>query len=87
MLPAAKLAGTAPRFASAVTTTAPPLILVAACEFAADKVSVTGTFNAAAVRGLGGGNPAERTARAAEETAKNTKRILQEAQHGGLVFS
>ncbi len=52
-----------------------------------DKVSVTGTFNAAGVRGLAGGNPAQRTAKATEETAKNTKRILQEAQHGGLTFS
>ena len=59
----------------------------AGLQAAADKVSVSGTFNAAAVRGLGGGNPAERTARAAEETARNTKRLLQEAQHGGLAFS
>jgi hypothetical protein len=51
------------------------------------KISVTGTFSAAAVRGLAGADPAERTAKASEETAKNTKRILQEAQHGGLVFS
>ncbi|MGH7199792.1 MAG: hypothetical protein ACREJB_04260, partial [Planctomycetaceae bacterium] len=51
------------------------------------KVSVSGTFNAAAVRGLSGGSAADRTARASEETAKNTKRILQEAQHGGLAFS
>ena len=52
-----------------------------------DKISVTGTFNAVGVRGLAGGNPAQRTAKAIEETAKNTKRILQEAQHGGLTFS
>ena len=52
-----------------------------------DKVSVSGTFNAAAIRGLSAGNPEERTARASEETAKNTKRILQEAQHGGLTFA
>jgi len=51
-----------------------------------DKVSVTGTFNAAGLRGIGAGNSSERTARASEETAKNTKRILQEAQHGGLTF-
>ena len=37
-------------------------------------------------RGLGSEGPAERTAKATEETAKNTKNILQEAQHGGLVF-
>jgi hypothetical protein len=52
-----------------------------------DKVSVSGSFNAAAIRGLSAGNPEERTARASEETAKNTKRILQEAQHGGLTFA
>lgn len=52
-----------------------------------DKVSVSGTFNAAAVRGLGGGTHAERTAKATEETARNTKRLLDEAHHGGLQFS
>ena len=51
-----------------------------------DKVSVKGTFNALGARGLGSEGPAERTAKATEETAKNTKKILQEAQHGGLVF-
>jgi TP901 family phage tail tape measure protein len=52
-----------------------------------DKIGVTGTFNAAAVRGFAGGGPAERTAKASEETAKNTKKLVQQAQHGGLVFS
>ena len=52
-----------------------------------EKISVSGTFNAAGIRGIGAGSPNERTARASEETAKNTKRILQEAQHGGLTFS
>ena len=51
-----------------------------------DRVRVPGTFNAAGLRGIGAGNSKERTARASEETAKNTKRILQEAQHGGLTF-
>ena len=51
-----------------------------------DRISVTGTFNAAAVRGLGGGAPEERTAKATEETAKNTRRILDEARQNGLVF-
>ncbi len=51
-----------------------------------DKVSVKGTFNALGARGLSSEGPAERTAKATEETAKNTKKILQEAQHGGLVF-
>jgi len=52
-----------------------------------EKVSVKGTFNALGARGLGSEGPAERTAKASEETAKNTKRLLQEAQHGGLQFS
>jgi len=56
-------------------------------QAAADKVSVSGTFNAMAVRGLGGGSHAERTARASEETARNTKRLLDEAHHGGLQFT
>ena len=51
-----------------------------------ERISVTGTFNAAAVRGLGGGSPEERTAKATEETAKNTRRILDEARQSGLVF-
>ena len=56
-------------------------------QSAADKVSVSGTFNAMAVRGLGGGSHAERTARASEETARNTRRLLDEAHHGGLQFT
>ena len=52
-----------------------------------ERISVTGTFNAAAVRGLGGGSPEERTAKATEETAKNTRRILDEARQSGLVFA
>jgi hypothetical protein len=54
---------------------------------AAAKTSVSGSFNAAAVRGLGTGNHAERTAKASEETARNTKRLLDEAHHGGLQFT
>jgi hypothetical protein len=55
---------------------------------AAAKVSVSGTFNAAAaVRGLGGGTHGERIAKATEETARNTKRLLDEAHHGGLQFT
>lgn len=40
------------------------------------KTSVVGTFNASAAYGLGQGNVAERTAKASEETAKNTKKLL-----------
>lgn len=54
---------------------------------AAAKVSVSGSFNAAAARGLGAGTHAERTAKATEETARNTKRLLDEAHHGGLQFT
>ncbi len=52
----------------------------------ARKISVTGTFNPAAIAGLGGGNAAERTARASEQTAKNTKRLVDAAVTGGLTF-
>jgi len=48
---------------------------------------VQGTFNVAGVRGLAGGNAADRTAKATEETARNTKRLLQSAERGGLQFS
>jgi hypothetical protein len=56
-------------------------------EFGQEKVSVKGTFNALGARGLASQGPAERTAKATEETAKNTKRLLQEARQGGLQFS
>jgi hypothetical protein len=52
-----------------------------------EKVDIQGTFNAMAVRGLGAESLSERTAKAAEQTAANTKKLVQEAQHGGLVFS
>lgn len=48
---------------------------------------VVGTFNAEALQGFGvGPSVAERAAKAGEETAKNTKRILQEMQDNGLAF-
>jgi len=53
----------------------------------AEKSTVQGTFNVAGVRGLAGGNAADRTAKATEETARNTKRLLQSADRGGLQFS
>ncbi|MGD9857775.1 MAG: hypothetical protein AB7U20_22760, partial [Planctomycetaceae bacterium] len=56
-------------------------------QLADERVSTQGTFNAAAVRGLGGGSAADRTAKATEETAKNTKRLLEQSQHGQLVFT
>ncbi len=54
---------------------------------AAHKMSVTGTFNATAAWGLGSGNAADRTAKAAEETARNTKRLLDETRNNGATFS
>jgi hypothetical protein len=56
-------------------------------DTAREKVDIQGTFNAMAVRGLGAESLSERTAKAAEQTAANTKKLVQEAQHGGLVFA
>jgi len=48
---------------------------------------VAGTFNIAAAQGLGvGASVQERTAKASEETARNTKRIVQKMDEEGLVF-
>ena len=52
----------------------------------AAKIGVRGTFNAAAIRGLVAGSAADRTAAATEETARNTKRLVQSAQTGALAF-
>lgn len=51
------------------------------------SISVTGTFSPLAAVRLGTGSPLERTARAGEETAKNTRKLVQQAQHGNLVFA
>jgi len=51
------------------------------------SIRVTGTFNPLAAAGLGTGGPLERAARAGEETAKNTRKLVQQAQHGSLVFA
>jgi len=50
-------------------------------------VDVQGTFNAAAIRGLGAGGPADRTAKAVEAMDKKMGVLVREAQHGGLVFA
>jgi hypothetical protein len=50
-------------------------------------IEVQGTFSAQAVAGMGAGSSMDRTAKATEETAKNTKKLLDEAQNGGLVFA
>jgi hypothetical protein len=52
------------------------------------QVSVRGTFNAAALSGLGAGNDAaDRTAKATEQTAKNTKKVADAIANGGLTFA
>jgi len=60
-----------------------------ATEAAAKRtVDVQGTFNAlAAVRGLGAGDAADRTAKAAEAMDKKLGKILGEAKLGGIVFA
>ncbi len=50
-------------------------------------VGVQGAFNAAALRGLGAGGPADRTAKAVEAMDKKLGVLVREAQHGGLVFA
>jgi len=52
----------------------------------ARSLEVRGTFSAVAARGMGAGGVAERTADATEETAKNTRRILQEMDENELAF-
>lgn len=49
-------------------------------------IGTAGTFSAMEARGLGAGGVTDRIAKASEETAKNTKRLVQEAQMGGLTF-
>lgn len=49
-------------------------------------VKVSGTFNALALAGMGMSSPMERAARAGEETAKNTKRLVEQGRDGGVVF-
>jgi hypothetical protein len=50
------------------------------------KTDVVGTFNPIAAMNLGSDSLGERTARASEEVATNTKKLLQQAERGGLVF-
>jgi hypothetical protein len=52
-----------------------------------ERLSVTGTFSSVGLERLGAGSPAERTARATEQTAKNTKRLVDAAITGGLTFA
>jgi len=58
-----------------------------AVQRAAERtVGVRGTFSAMESRGLGAGGATDRIAKASEETAKNTRRLVTEAQMGGLTF-
>jgi TP901 family phage tail tape measure protein len=51
-------------------------------------VTVRGTFNASAAQGLlGSADAQERTADASEQTARNTKRLVDAARTGGLTFA
>jgi len=54
---------------------------------AGSKSSARGTFNAMASLSLQGGGAADRTAKATEETARNTKTLLNKANTGGLTFA
>lgn len=51
------------------------------------KKDIQGTFNAAAVRGLGGETLNERAAKAVGEINDNVKKIAAEVQRGGLAFA
>jgi len=54
----------------------------------AEGISVRGTFNARAVQGLASDTgAAERTARATEQTARNTRDLTDAARSGGLTFA
>ncbi|HEX5442607.1 MAG TPA: hypothetical protein VFW87_02205 [Pirellulales bacterium] len=50
------------------------------------KIEVAGSFNPLAARGLGADSLSERTAKATEQVAANTKQLVREAKQGGMVF-
>jgi len=57
-------------------------------ESIARRVEARGTFNALAAQGLASGTDAiDRTARASEQTARNTRRLVESARSGGLTFA
>jgi len=56
-------------------------------EQEAEKIGVRGTFNAAALQGLQAGKTDERIAKAAEETARNTKRIERAITDHSIAFA
>ena len=58
----------------------------AVAEVRRNMFAAQGTFNAAAIPGMGLGGVGERTAKATEATAKNTQKLLEHAKLGGLEF-
>jgi len=56
-------------------------------EQEAEKIGVRGTFNAAALQGLQAGKTDERIAKAAEDTARNTRRIERAILEGQVAFA
>lgn len=52
----------------------------------AQRIQVAGTFNPLAARGLTGKRAADRTAKATEQTARNTKQILDAVRDNPLVY-
>jgi len=63
-------------------------LLAGAGETVARRVEARGTFNALAAQGLASGSDAiNRTARASEQTARNTRRLVESARSGGLTFA
>ena len=50
------------------------------------QLEAKGTFSAVAMWGMGVGSTAERTAKASEETANNTKRIVDDLEDSGMTF-
>ena len=52
-----------------------------------DKLESSGTFSAASVRGFGAGSVFDSMSNGIGEVAANTKRLVQKANDGGLVFA
>lgn len=63
-------------------------LLAGVGEGIAARIEARGTFNALATQGLATtGGAAERTARASEQTARNTRRLVDATESGGLTFA
>ncbi|NUQ49283.1 MAG: hypothetical protein HUU27_05115, partial [Phycisphaerae bacterium] len=60
--------------------------LAGIADVLAGKISVTGTFNPAALLGLGAGDAEERTARHTDQIARHTKRLAEAAVTSRLTF-